>query len=229
MKFQQTELVILEPNQVLFFFQNTVNLLRTNKSWKRRLDREVQSDDDDDAKRIGKKVSALRTGLIWAFVVKSFSSFFKSSKVELERGAIFSVFDSHPWLCFYICVVSPSKRALILLFFCLLNCFRAERLCVELWFYRIGVKLWWFREVWERSQTEMPPEAEESIDIKFRLYDGSDMGPFRYSSASTIDCLKQRVLSDWPKGFTFPYSDLELLNIKLSTMVIPIVESLGLD
>ncbi|CAN6879657.1 unnamed protein product [Brassica oleracea] len=46
------------------------------------------------------------------------------------------------------------------------------------------------------------PEEEESIDIKFRLYDGSDMGPFRYSSASTIDCLKQRVLSDWPKGKT---------------------------
>nr|VDD40321.1 unnamed protein product [Brassica oleracea] len=32
----------------------------------------------------------------------------------------------------------------------------------------------------------MPPEAEESIDIKFRLYDGSDIGPFRYSSASTF-------------------------------------------
>lgn len=47
------------------------------------------------------------------------------------------------------------------------------------------------------------PETEESIDIKFRLDDGSDMGPFRYSSASTVDCLKQRVLSDWPKGFTF--------------------------
>ncbi|KAH0935522.1 hypothetical protein HID58_012639, partial [Brassica napus] len=73
------------------------------------------------------------------------------------------------------------------------NCFRSERLCVELWFYRIGVKLWWLTEM---------PETEESIDIKFRLDDGSDMGPFRYSSASTVDCLKQRVLSDWPKGKT---------------------------
>ncbi|CAH2078023.1 unnamed protein product [Thlaspi arvense] len=43
---------------------------------------------------------------------------------------------------------------------------------------------------------------EESIDIKFRLYDGSDIGPFRYSSASTVDFLKQRVVSDWPKGKT---------------------------
>ncbi|GAY56289.1 hypothetical protein CUMW_170740 [Citrus unshiu] len=41
---------------------------------------------------------------------------------------------------------------------------------------------------------------EELIDIKFRLYDGSDIGPFRYSSASTVDMLKQRIVSDWPKG-----------------------------
>ncbi|CAN8230617.1 unnamed protein product [Cochlearia groenlandica] len=46
------------------------------------------------------------------------------------------------------------------------------------------------------------PEEEESIDIKFRLYDGSDIGPVRYSSASTVDVLKQRVVSDWPKGKT---------------------------
>ena len=52
-------------------------------------------------------------------------------------------------------------------------------------------------EVFEKS-TEMP--EEESIDIKFRLYDGSDIGPFRYSAASTVDFLKQRVVSDWPKG-----------------------------
>ncbi|KAI3435263.1 Membrane-anchored ubiquitin-fold protein [Psidium guajava] len=43
---------------------------------------------------------------------------------------------------------------------------------------------------------------EELVDIKFRLYDGSDLGPFQYSSASTIDMLKQRVVSDWPKGKT---------------------------
>ncbi|KAH0941831.1 hypothetical protein HID58_001468 [Brassica napus] len=54
-------------------------------------------------------------------------------------------------------------------------------------------------EVFEKS-TEMP--EEESIDIKFRLYDGSDIGPFRYSAASTVDFLKQRVVSDWPKGKT---------------------------
>ncbi|XP_071722706.1 membrane-anchored ubiquitin-fold protein 3-like [Rutidosis leptorrhynchoides] len=43
---------------------------------------------------------------------------------------------------------------------------------------------------------------EELVDIKFRLFDGSDLGPFRYASASTVDMLKQRILSDWPKGKT---------------------------
>ncbi|XP_021690177.1 membrane-anchored ubiquitin-fold protein 3 [Hevea brasiliensis] len=43
---------------------------------------------------------------------------------------------------------------------------------------------------------------EDLVDIKFRLYDGSDIGPFRYSSASTVDMLKQRIISDWPKGKT---------------------------
>ncbi|XVF11475.1 hypothetical protein REPUB_Repub08aG0030900 [Reevesia pubescens] len=43
---------------------------------------------------------------------------------------------------------------------------------------------------------------EDLVDIKFRLYDGSDIGPFRYSATSTVDMLKQRVVSDWPKGKT---------------------------
>lgn len=41
---------------------------------------------------------------------------------------------------------------------------------------------------------------EDLVDIKFRLYDGSDMGPFRYLSTATVDMLKQRIVSDWPKG-----------------------------
>ncbi|KAM1339824.1 membrane-anchored ubiquitin-fold protein 3-like [Malus sylvestris] len=43
---------------------------------------------------------------------------------------------------------------------------------------------------------------DDLVDIKFRLYDGTDVGPFSYSSASTVDMLKQRVVSDWPKGKT---------------------------
>ncbi|KAH9705509.1 Membrane-anchored ubiquitin-fold protein 3 [Citrus sinensis] len=56
---------------------------------------------------------------------------------------------------------------------------------------------------------------EELIDIKFRLYDGSDIGPFRYSSASTVDMLKQRIVSDWPKGKTIvpkAVTEIKLIN-----------------
>ncbi|TQD70210.1 hypothetical protein C1H46_044255 [Malus baccata] len=51
---------------------------------------------------------------------------------------------------------------------------------------------------------------EDLVDIKFRLYDGTDIGPFSYSSASTVDMLKQRVVSDWPKGFLFATFFLQL-------------------
>ncbi|KAL5171942.1 Membrane-anchored ubiquitin-fold protein 3 [Glycine soja] len=43
---------------------------------------------------------------------------------------------------------------------------------------------------------------EEVVELKFRLYDGSDIGPFRYSPASTIAMLKDRIFADWPKGKT---------------------------
>ncbi|GMH23458.1 hypothetical protein Nepgr_025301 [Nepenthes gracilis] len=50
------------------------------------------------------------------------------------------------------------------------------------------------------EKAEMP--EEDLVDIKFRLYDGSDIGPFRYSSASTIETLKERIVFEWPKGKT---------------------------
>ncbi|XP_062105393.1 membrane-anchored ubiquitin-fold protein 3-like [Humulus lupulus] len=40
---------------------------------------------------------------------------------------------------------------------------------------------------------------EDLVELKFRLYDGSDIGPFRYSPASTVAMLKERIVADWPK------------------------------
>ena len=54
------------------------------------------------------------------------------------------------------------------------------------------------------------PEEEELVELKFRLYDGSDIGPFRYSPASTVAMLKERIVADWPKGL------FTLLNFFLS-------------
>ncbi|GLU18734.1 hypothetical protein SLE2022_350180 [Rubroshorea leprosula] len=42
-------------------------------------------------------------------------------------------------------------------------------------------------------------EEEQLVELKFRLYDGSDIGPFRYSPASTVAMLKERIVSEWPK------------------------------
>lgn len=42
--------------------------------------------------------------------------------------------------------------------------------------------------------------AEELIDVKFRLADGSDIGPSKYSSVTTVGSLKEKIISQWPKG-----------------------------
>ncbi|GMI86272.1 membrane-anchored ubiquitin-fold protein 4 precursor [Hibiscus trionum] len=40
---------------------------------------------------------------------------------------------------------------------------------------------------------------EDLVEIRFRLHDGSDIGPFRYSHASTVAVLKERIVAEWPK------------------------------
>ncbi|KAF8378042.1 hypothetical protein HHK36_029375 [Tetracentron sinense] len=40
---------------------------------------------------------------------------------------------------------------------------------------------------------------EDLVELKFRLYDGSDIGPIRYSSAYTVEMLKERIVAEWPR------------------------------
>lgn len=63
-----------------------------------------------------------------------------------------------------------------------------------LWCLNIVEGLYWWR-------FQMP--EEELVELKFRLYDGSDIGPFRYSPASTVAMLKERIVAEWPKGQQF--------------------------
>ncbi|XP_056173270.1 membrane-anchored ubiquitin-fold protein 6 isoform X1 [Syzygium oleosum] len=42
-------------------------------------------------------------------------------------------------------------------------------------------------------------DGEGSIEIKFRLADGSDIGPSRYSPAMTVASLKEKVVAHWPR------------------------------
>lgn len=52
----------------------------------------------------------------------------------------------------------------------------------------------------EMEEREREREAEE-VEVKFRLFDGSDIGPVRCNAAATtVAALKDRVVADWPKG-----------------------------
>ncbi|XP_026381196.1 membrane-anchored ubiquitin-fold protein 2-like [Papaver somniferum] len=43
-------------------------------------------------------------------------------------------------------------------------------------------------------------EVQDQLEIRFRLNDGSDIGPKTYSSATGICTLKESILAQWPKG-----------------------------
>uniref|UniRef100_A0A2P2N3Z9 Membrane-anchored ubiquitin-fold protein n=1 Tax=Rhizophora mucronata TaxID=61149 RepID=A0A2P2N3Z9_RHIMU len=40
---------------------------------------------------------------------------------------------------------------------------------------------------------------EDLVEIKFRLADGSDIGPSKYTAATTVANLKERIIAQWPK------------------------------
>ncbi|XP_022880088.1 membrane-anchored ubiquitin-fold protein 6-like isoform X2 [Olea europaea var. sylvestris] len=57
--------------------------------------------------------------------------------------------------------------------------------------------------------------AEELVELKFRLDDGSDIGPIKYSSSTTVGFLKEKIITQWPKDKgNGPKSidDLKLIN-----------------
>ncbi|KAF5807721.1 putative Ubiquitin-like domain-containing protein [Helianthus annuus] len=41
--------------------------------------------------------------------------------------------------------------------------------------------------------------ADELIEVKFRLADGTDIGPSKYSCITTVGSLKEKIISQWPK------------------------------
>ncbi|KAK9270963.1 hypothetical protein L1049_026551 [Liquidambar formosana] len=41
--------------------------------------------------------------------------------------------------------------------------------------------------------------GEELVELKFRLFDGTDIGPSKYSPATTVGSLKEKILTQWPK------------------------------
>jgi hypothetical protein len=44
--------------------------------------------------------------------------------------------------------------------------------------------------------------GKEPIEVKFRLFDGTDIGPSKYDPATTVSALKDFILARWPQGET---------------------------
>lgn len=44
---------------------------------------------------------------------------------------------------------------------------------------------------------------KELIEIKFRLADGNDIGPNKYTPSTTVASLKEKIIAQWPEGFNF--------------------------
>lgn len=43
--------------------------------------------------------------------------------------------------------------------------------------------------------------SQDQLEIKFRLSDGSDIGPKSFAAATSIATLKESILAQWPKGW----------------------------
>ncbi|XP_031286789.1 membrane-anchored ubiquitin-fold protein 1-like [Pistacia vera] len=42
--------------------------------------------------------------------------------------------------------------------------------------------------------------VQDQLEIKFRLTDGSDIGPKSFPTATSVATLKESILAQWPKG-----------------------------
>lgn len=45
-------------------------------------------------------------------------------------------------------------------------------------------------------------EGEECVELKFRIYDGTDICHGTYASSTTVATLKQNLVAEWPQGKT---------------------------
>ncbi|KAK3146910.1 hypothetical protein QOZ80_3BG0274890 [Eleusine coracana subsp. coracana] len=57
--------------------------------------------------------------------------------------------------------------------------------------------------------------VQEQFEIKFRLPDGTDIGPNRYAAASSVATLKETIIAQWPKDKEKgpkTVNDLKLIN-----------------
>lgn len=57
--------------------------------------------------------------------------------------------------------------------------------------------------------------GDDLIDLKFRLFDGTDIGPNKYNPGTTVGALKESILTRWPVGKEISpktINDMKLIN-----------------
>ncbi|GJN22298.1 hypothetical protein PR202_gb09853 [Eleusine coracana subsp. coracana] len=57
--------------------------------------------------------------------------------------------------------------------------------------------------------------GKEPIEVRFRLFDGTDIGPSKYDSSTTVSALKELILARWPQDKDIvpkTVNDLKLIN-----------------
>ncbi|XP_057469279.1 membrane-anchored ubiquitin-fold protein 6-like [Actinidia eriantha] len=57
--------------------------------------------------------------------------------------------------------------------------------------------------------------GEDLVELKFRLADGTDIGPNKHSPSTTMGSLKEKILAQWPKdkeNAPKSISDIKLIN-----------------
>ncbi|CAL9091434.1 Membrane-anchored ubiquitin-fold protein [Musa troglodytarum] len=57
--------------------------------------------------------------------------------------------------------------------------------------------------------------GEDLIEVKFRLFDGTDIGPSKYDPTTTVASLKETILARWPQGKEIAprtINDVKLIN-----------------
>lgn len=57
--------------------------------------------------------------------------------------------------------------------------------------------------------------GDDLIELKFRLFDGTDIGPNKYDPSTAVGSLKESILALWPAGKQFTpktINDLKLIN-----------------
>ncbi|KAF5725391.1 hypothetical protein HS088_TW23G00113 [Tripterygium wilfordii] len=60
---------------------------------------------------------------------------------------------------------------------------------------------WTFAAVRQRFQKFVMAGAQDQVEIRFRLMDGSDIGPKSFSAATSVATLKESILIQWPRGW----------------------------